>query len=119
MTSSETWESAQPCHTDNSYTDTSWFDDGWSYDEWNVDQSSVGWHGGWGQTDDTSAGPHFHWEVDLGAMSGPKRFKWVKMNLDTGAAVNIYPLKFGPDAARDGKNSQSASGECILDGGVS
>ena len=40
-TSSETQESAQTYHTDNSHTDNSWRDDGWSYDEWN-DWSSVG-----------------------------------------------------------------------------
>ena len=36
---------------------------------------------------------HFHWEVfDLGAMVGPKRFGWAKMNPDTVAAVNIFTL---------------------------
>ena len=39
--------------------------------------------------------------VDLGATRRPKRFEWVKMNLDTGAAVNPFPLNLGPDGAGD------------------
>ena len=35
--------------------------------------------------------------LDLGATSSPKRFERVKMNLDTGAAVNTFPLNFGPE----------------------
>ena len=38
--------------------------------------------------------------LDLGAMSSPKRFEWVNMNLDT----------------RDGRFYRTASGECILEG---
>ena len=30
-------------------------------------------------------------------MSSPKRFEWVKMNLDTGAAESTFPLNSGPD----------------------
>ena len=30
-------------------------------------------------------------------MSSPKRFEWVKMNLDRGAAVNTFALNFGRD----------------------
>ena len=30
------------------------------------------------------------------------RFEWVKMNLDTGAAVNTFPLNFSPEGIRDG-----------------
>ena len=54
---------------------------------------------------------------DLGAMNGSKRFEWVKMNLDTGAAVNTFPLNFGPDGAGDGRFYRTASGEWIPDGG--
>ena len=47
---------------------------------------------------------HFHVEfLDLGAMSSPKRFEGVRMKLDTGAAVNTFPLNFGPEGARDGR----------------
>ena len=76
-TRSETRESAQTCHTDNSYTDNSYFYDGWSYDEWNED-----------------------WSFVVCTLSTPKRFESVKMNLDTGDAVNTLPLNFGPDGAR-------------------
>ena len=51
-------------------------------------------------------------------MSDPKRFEWVKMNLDTGAAVNTFPSNFGPDGAGDGRFYRTASGEWILDGGA-
>ena len=40
------------------------------------------------------------------------------MNLDTGAAVNTFPLNFGPDGAGDGKFYRTASGEWIPDGGA-
>ena len=46
---------------------------------------------------------------DLGVMSSPKRFDWVKMNLDTGAASNTCPLNFGSDGARDAKFCRTAS----------
>ena len=59
----KTQESAQTCHTDNS-----WIHDGWSFDEWNDDWSSVGWHEGWEQTYDTSASS-FSLGLDLGATS--------------------------------------------------
>ena len=39
------------------------------------------------------------------ATSGPKRFEWVRMNLDTGAAVNTFPLNFGPEGAGDGQEN--------------
>ena len=48
---------------------------------------------------------HFHLEV----RSSPKRFEWVKMSLDTGAAVNTFPLNFGPDGAGDGRFYRTAS----------
>ena len=73
------------------------WNDGWSFDEWNDDWSSVGWHEGWEQTYDTSASSFSLGGLDLGATSSPKRFEWVKMNLDTGAAVNTFPLNFGPE----------------------
>ena len=40
--------------------------------------------------------------LEFGVMGSPKRFEWVKMNLDTGAAVNTCPLNFGPGGAGDG-----------------
>ena len=64
---------------------------------WNDDWISVGWHEGWEQTYDTSACSSSLGGLDLGARSSPKRFEWEKMNLDTGAAVNTFPLNFGPD----------------------
>ena len=60
-------------------------------DEWNEDWSSVGWHEGWEQTYDTFASSFSLGGLDIGATSSPKRFEWVKMNLDTGAAVNACP----------------------------
>ena len=117
-TSSETWQSAQTYPTVNSSTDNSWCDDGWSYDEWNDDWSSVGWHEGWNQTYDNSASSLSLGSFDFSSMSSPKRFEWVKMNLDTGAAVNACPLYSGPDGAGDGSFCRTASGECIFDGGA-
>ena len=40
------------------------------------------------------------------------------MNLDTGAAVNTFPLNFGPEGARVGRFYRTASGQWILDGGA-
>ena len=37
---------------------------------------------------------------DLGAMTSPKQFEWVKMNLDTGAAVNTPPIELWPRKSR-------------------
>ena len=42
----------------------------------------------------------------------------VKMKLDTGAAVNTFPLNFGPERAGDGRFYRTASGEWISDGGA-
>ena len=42
----------------------------------------------------------------------------MKMNLDTGAAVNTFPLNFGPDGAGDGRFHRTASGDGILGGGA-
>ena len=94
------------------------WNDGWSYDEWSDDWSSVGWHEGCEQTCDTSASSFSLGRLDLGAMSSPKRFECVKMNLDTGAAVNTFPLNFGPDGAGDGRFHRTASGEWIPDRGA-
>ena len=107
-TSSETQESAQTCPSD-----TPW-NGGWSFDEWNDGCNSVGWHEGWEQTYDTSA-----IGLDVSATSSPKRFDWVKMHLDTGAAVSTFPLNFSPDGSGDGRFYWKASGEWILDGGSS
>ena len=88
-------------------------------DEWNDHWSCVGWHeGGWEQTYDTSASSFSLGGLDLGAMRSPKRFEWVKMNLDTGAAVNTFPLNLGPQGAGDGRFYRTASGEWIPDGGA-
>ena len=108
-----TEESAQTC-----LTDTSW-NDGWNGDEWNVagvlmngmmtggllDGTKVG------TTYDTSASPLSLGGSDVSATSRPKRFEWVKINLDTGAAVNTFPLNFGPEEAGDGRCYRTASGE--------
>ena len=97
--SSETQETARTCPTDNSWVHDGWncdeWNDGWSFDEWNDDWSSVGWNEGWGQTYDTSASSFSLGGSDLGATSSTKRFESVKMNLDTGAAENTFPLNFG------------------------
>ena len=47
-----------------------------------------------------------------------KRFEWAKMNLETGAAVNTFPLNFGPEGAGDGRFYRTASGEWIPDDGA-
>ena len=118
--SSETQKSAQTCPTDTSWND-GWNSDewnvGWSLDEWNDDWSSVGWYEGWEQTYDTSASSFLLGSLDVSATSSPKRFEQVKMNLDTGAAVNTFPLNFGPEGAGDGRFHRTASVEWIPDGG--
>ena len=117
----ETQESAQTCSTDNSWFHDGWSHDEWndggSYDEWNDDWSSIGWHEGFEQTHDNSASSLSLGSLDIGAMSSPKRIEWVKMNLDTGAAVNTFPSNFGSDGAGDGRFYRTASGEWIPDGG--
>ena len=40
------------------------------------------------------------------------------MNLDIGAAVNRFPLSFGPEGAGDGRFYRTASGDWIPDGGA-
>ena len=63
--------------------------------------------------------PQAHFSLGgFGATSSPRRFERVKMNLDTGAAVNTLPLNFGPEGAGDGRFYQTASGERILDSGA-
>ena len=56
---------------------------------------------------DTSASSFSLGCLDVSVTSSPKRFEWVKMNLDTRAAMNKFSLNFGP-----------ASGEWIPDGGA-
>ena len=102
----------------HSHVQVTQWNDGWSFDEWNDDRSSVGWHKGWEQTYDTSASSFSLGGLDVSATNSPKRFEWVKMNLDTAAAVNKFPLNFGPDGAGDGIFYRTASGECIFDGGA-
>ena len=119
--SSDIQESAQSCTTDTSWND-GWncdeWNDGWSFDGWNDDWSSFGWHEGWEQTYDTSASSLSLGGLDVNANSSPKRFEWEKMNVDRGAAVNTFPLNFGPEGAGDGMFHRTASGEWIPDGGA-
>ena len=82
----------------------------------NDDWSSVGWHEGWEQTYDTSESVFSLGGLDV--TSSPKRFEWVKMNLETGAAVNTFSLNFGPEGAGNGRFYRTASGEWIPDGGA-
>ena len=121
-TSSETHQSAQTCPTDKSWTHDGWSpderNDCWCFDEWNDDWRSVGWHEGWEQTYDNSASSFSLGGLDLGATISRKRFEWVRMNLETGAAVNTFPLNFGRDGAGDGRFHRTASGEWIPDGGA-
>ena len=104
--------------TDNPHTDDSWFHDGWICGEWNDDWSSVGLHDTGEVPCNNSASSFSHGIFALGAMSSPKMSDWAKMNLDTGGAVNTFPLNFGPDGAGDGRFYRTASGECIHDGGA-
>ena len=67
-------------------------------------------------TYDNSASTFSTISIDLGSLTGPQLFDWVKMNLGTGAAVNTFPLNFGPERTRDGRFYPTASGEWILDG---
>ena len=57
-------------------------------------RSLAGWREGLEELYINSAGSFSLGSFDLGAVSSPERFEWVKMNLDTGAAVNTYPLNF-------------------------
>ena len=72
---------------------------------------------GWEQTCVISVSS-FDGNFDFSVTSGPKQFEWVKMNLDTGAAVNTFPLNFGPEGAGDGRFCRTASGEWNPDGGA-
>ena len=120
-TNSGTQESAYVCTTDLSWID-GWSSDEWndgeSFDEWNDDWSSVGWHEGWEQTYDTSASSLSLGGLDVSATSCPKRFEWVRVNLDTGAVVNTFQLNCGPEGAGDGRFHRTASGEWMYDGGA-
>ena len=101
-------------HRNDGWNCDGW-NDGWSPDEWNDDWSSVGWREGWEQTYDNPASSFALGVLDLGATSSPKWLQWLKMNLDTGAAVSTFPLNFGPDGAGDGRFHRTASGEWIPD----
>ena len=60
------------------------------------DWSLLGWHDGWNQTYGNSASsPSQGGSFDLGAMSSPEWSEWVRMDFDTGAAVNTFLLNFG------------------------
>ena len=115
-TSSETQESAQTCPTDNLWIHDAWspdeWNDGWSFDKWNDDWIFVGWHEGWGRTFDNSGSSFSLAGLDLGATRSPKLFEWVR------AAVNRFPLNFGPDGAGDGRFYRTASGKWIPDHGA-
>ena len=67
---------------------------------------------------DTSASSLSLGGLNVSATSSLKGFEWVKMNLDPGAAVNTFPLHFGPEGAGDGIFYRTASGEWIPDGGA-
>ena len=62
--------------------------------------------------------PQAHIHLGSGCQC-PKRFEWAKMDLDTGAAANTYPLNFGPDGAGDGRFYRTARGGWIPDDGAS
>ena len=62
---------------------------------------SDGWHEEREQTCDTSVSPVPLGSSDVGAQSSPKRLEWEKMNLDTGAAVNTFPVNFSPEGMGD------------------
>ena len=72
----------------------------------------------WKKLCDSSQAHSLWGSFDLGAACSPKRFGWVTMNLDTGAAVNTFPLNFGPDGAGCGIFHRTASCGCIPDGGA-
>ena len=118
--SSETQESGNVCTNDTSWND-GWngdeWNDGWNFDEWNDDWSSVGWHENWEQTYDTSASSFSLGGLDANATCSPKQCEWVKMNLETRAALNTFPLNFGPEGAGGGRFYWTASGEWTPDGG--
>ena len=54
---------------------------------------------------------HVHSEV---LILSPRRFEWVRMNFDTGAAVNTCPLNFGSEGAGYGRCYRTASGKVFL-----
>ena len=85
-TCSETQESLHTSWIHEEWSPDDW-NDGWSLDEWNDDRSCVGWHQDCEQTHDTSVS-----SFSL----------WVKMNLDTGAAVDTFLSNFGPEGIADG-----------------
>ena len=61
---------------------------------------------------------HFHLEVWISVPPVVRSgLNGRKMNLDTGVAVNTFPLNFGAEGAGDGRFYRIASGEWFLDGG--
>ena len=65
--------------------------------------------------------PQAHFRLEVWMVSATictKRFEWVNMNLDTGAAVNTFPLNIGPEGAGDGRFYRTARGELVPDGGA-
>ena len=55
--------------------------------------------------------PHAHFHLEVLILVPPKRLEWVKMNLDSGAAVNTFTWNFSPEGAGDGRFYRTASGE--------
>ena len=86
-TRSETQESAQTYHTDNSYTDNSWFFDGWSFVAWNDDLRSVDGVKVWDQTYDYSAS-----SFSLGHFSIELRSRWSRrLKFSSNGQWWVYP----------------------------
>ena len=63
----------------------------WGLDECSDDWSGVGWHEDCEQT--------YHTSVSSFSLESSE---WVSTNLDTGAAVNAFPVNFDPKGVRDG-----------------
>ena len=62
---------------------------------------------------------HFSLEsFDPSTVSSPKRFEWVKMNIDIGAPVNTFPMHFWSRLSRRRDVFSNGHCECILDGGA-
>ena len=47
------------------------------------------------RTENSASSPSHGGSFDLGAMSSPEWSEWVRMDFDTGAAVNTFLLNFG------------------------
>ena len=72
---------------------------------------------GWEQTYDTSESSFSLGGLGVSTTSSPKRFEWVNMNQDAGAAVDTFQLNFGPEGAGDGRFYRTASGGEWIPGG--